>query len=518
MIKKELIIKELIKEKPKKLTDVADFKRSISKKYKISFLSNIELLKAYHELIKKKRVKKSEKIENLLKTRPIRSLSGIINISVLTKPYPCPGRCLYCPIEKGLPKSYLSGEPAADRAKFFNFDPYLQTKSRIETLKKEGHPTDKIELRIVGGTWSFYPQKYQEWFLKRCFEACNEKKSKNLKAAQEINEKSKHRLVGISIETRSDFLNKSEILRLRKLGVTMVEIGVPTLFNDVLNRCQTDLTVEKIAKATKILKDSGFKVLYHVMPNLPGSDLKKDLKLFEILFEDQRFKPDWLKIYPVVVCQGSQLFKEWKKGKYNSYSDEKLIKLLIKAKTKLPYWVRLARLLRDIPKGKIESGCRISNIREVIKKEMAKKELFCRCIRCREIKEKYNRKEKIYLFREDYLASEGKEIFLSFENKERNRLFAYLRLRLPSENYIRVLKNSALIREIQTLGQMIAVGQKGSSPQHRGLGKKLVKEAEKITKKEFGLNKIAVIAGIGAREYFKNLGYRLKESYMIKNI
>ena len=256
-----------------------------------------------------------------------------------------------------------------------------------------------------------------------------------------------------------------------------------------------------------------------MMPNLPGSSLKRDLRCFAKLFQNPDFKPDWLKIYPCLVCKDSELYKIWKRGKYKPYSDRELIWLLIKIKEKLPYWVRVARLFRDIPAQKIIAGCKISNLREVIQREMKKRGKVCHCIRCREIREKYDSKEKIYLFRQDYNASEGREIFLSFENKNRTKLYSFLRLRVtevrPLET-IPVLKDSAIIREIQTFGQLVPIARIKLAPQHRGLGKKLIKEAEKIAKKEFNLKKIVAISGVGAREYWRKFGYKLKETYMIK--
>ncbi len=521
---------------------MAKIKREIAKKYRISCPSNIELLEAYHNLVKKKRIKKSEILENLLRKRRIRSLSGVVVVSVLTKPYPCPGKCIYCPIEKGIPKSYLSGEPAVERAKRLKFNPYLQVQKRIESLKKQGHPVDKIELRIIGGSFSVYPQNYKIWFLTNCFAAEN-KKEKNLKKEinwrilereQRINERVKQRIVGISIETRPDLIDKKEILELRRLGVTMVELGVQTIFDDILEKCERGHGKKETILATKLLKDAGFKVLYQMMPNLPGSNLKRDLKCFKKIFENENFKPDWLKIYPCVVCKGSELYQIWKKGKYKSYSDEKLIELLIQIKKKLPHWIRVARLFRDIPRQKIEAGCKTSNLREVVKKEMQKRGLTCKCIRCREIRQNYDPKEKVYLFREDYNTSDGKEIFLSYENKEREKLYSFLRLRIPSyalgtstDNklpearplaVIPVLKDSAIIREIQTYGQLVPISKRGIAPQHRGLGKKLIKMAEEIAKKEFGLNKIVAISGLGARDYWRKLGYKLRDTYMIKKI
>jgi len=473
--------------------------------------------------LKKQNLKPSEKIENLLRTRPIRSLSGIVNVSVLTKPYPCPGKCLYCPIEKGIPKSYLSGEPAVERAKRLNYDPYLQVKSRIEMLKAEGHPTDKIEMRIIGGTWSFYPKRYQNWFIKKCFDSCNEKEGKDLAKTQKLNEKVKHRIIGLSIETRPDFIDEKEIKNLRKLGITKVELGVQTLDDKILKLNLRGHLVKEVVLATKILKNSGFKVSYQMMLNLPGSSPKKDIKIFRELFSAPNFKPDLLKIYPCALVKEAPLYKWYLKGKYKPYSQKTLINILKEIKKEIPHWVRIERITRDIPAPKIISGpTKISNLRQIIKKELEKEGKKCRCIRCREIKASYNPKEKVYLFREDYNASEGKEIFLSFEDKKRERLYSLLKLRVTENSSLPifpVLKDSAIIREVHTYGQQIPVsGQYKISPQHKGLGKKLIKEAEKITKREFGLNKIAVISGVGVRDYWRKLDYKLKETYMIKEL
>jgi len=520
----ELTIQDLIESRVKTQANLASFKRKISKKYKIPCPSNIQLLKVYHELLRKKRVKKLERIENLLKTRPIRSLSGIVNVSVLTKPYPCPGKCIYCPIEKGIPKSYLSGEPAVERAKKLKFDPYLQVQKRIEMLENEGHPTDKIDLRIIGGTWSFYPKNYQTWFIKRCFDACNERESKNLKEAQKINEKSKHRIIGISVETRPDFINEKEIKRLRELGITRVELGIQSIYDEVLKLVQRGHKVKETILATKLLKDAGLKVCYQMMPNLPGSDLKRDEKMFEELFSNPDFRPDYLKIYPCALVKEAPLYKWYLREKYKPYQKEELINFIKTIKKKIPYYVRIQRITRDIPSQYIvEGGAKISNLRQIIAKEIEREKWQCKCIRCREVREKYNPKGKVYLFRKDYDASEGKEIFLSFENKNRTKLYSFLRLRIlnaenASRHFIPVLRNAAIIREIQTFGEVVPIGEKKIAPQHRGLGKKLIKESERITKKEFGIKKIAIISAIGTREYFRKLGYRLRDEYMIKSL
>lgn len=529
----ELTIKELIKNRTETLSDLALIKRKIAKKYKVPCLSNIELLKEYHKLIENRKldIRKSQikKLKELLRIRRIRSLSGIAVVSVLTKPYPCPGKCIYCPTQKGIPKSYLDNEPAVMRAVLTKFNPYLQVQTRLKSLEMTGHPTDKIELIIIGGTWSFLKKNYQTWFIKKCFEACNKKTSRNLKQAQKRNEKAKHRIIGITIETRPDYINKKEIKRLRKLGVTRVELGVQNIYDDVLKLNRRGHKIKDTILATKLLKDAGFKICYHLMPNLPGSNLKKDEKTFDEIFQNPDFQPDLLKIYPLAVLKEAPLYNWWKKKKYRPYKDKELMELLKRIKKKIPYYCRIQRLQRDIPAQSIVVGpLKISNLRQILAKESKKEGWQCKCIRCREIREKYNPKEKLELFREDYDASDGREIFLSFENKNRQKLYSLLRLRIPSQvlnnrkHFLLVLENSAIIREIHTYGFLHSLNYKKRisviSPQHKGLGKKLIKEAEKIIKKEFALKKMSVISGVGARKYFRKLGYKLKNTYMIKRL
>ncbi|MFC1663567.1 elongator complex protein 3 [Patescibacteria group bacterium] len=523
----ELVIQELIKNRVKTQVDLAKIKRNLAKKYKISCPSNVELLKVYHKLLEDGRLKTNKNLERVLRIRSVRSLSGIVNVSVLTKPYPCPGKCLYCPSQKGIPKSYLDGEPAVMRAILNKFNPYLQVKNRVLALENTGHPTDKIELRIIGGTWSFYPKTYQTWFIKRCFDACNRKDSKNFKKAQILNEKAKHRIIGITIETRPDFIDEIEIKKLRKLGVTRAELGVQTIYNDVLKINNRGHGIEATIKATKLLKDAGFKICYQIMPNLPGSNLKKDERVFKELFSDSNFQPDLLKIYPTALLKKTPLLKLWKEKKYRPYDKKELTSLLKSIKKKIPHYVRIQRIIRDFPSFKIaEGGTKVSNLRQVVVKEMEKENLRCNCIRCREVKENYDPKDKLFLFRQDYEASGGKEIFLSFEDKKRNKLYSLLRLRIPShffskeKHFLEVLRKAAIIREVHTYGQLHSLQERFSriSPQHKGLGKKMIKEAEKISKKEFGIKKIAVISGVGARNYFRQLKYELRDGYMIKNL
>ncbi len=478
--------------------------------------SNIQLLKEYHRFCQKKRKKPDPFLENLLITRQVRSLSGVAVVSVLTKPYDCPGKCIFCPEEKNMPKSYFSTEPAVMRAIGCNFDPYLQVKTRLKALKATGHATDKIELIILGGTWSFLEKKYQTHFITQCFLAANNSKQKTtLEKAQKKNEKTKQRIIGITVETRPDFITEKEIKGMRKLGITRVEMGVQSIYNDVLKKNKRGHTIKEIIQATYLLKKAGFKICYHLMPNLLGSSLKKDEEMFKEIFKNPDFQPDLLKIYPCALLKEAPLYKLWKKKKYRPYTEKQLIDLLIKVKKSIPVYCRIQRLVRDIPARQILSGpAKISNLRQLLQKKVK-----CSCIRCREVKANYNPQEKLFLFKKEYEASKGKEIFLSYENKNQEKLYSLLRLRIPFEknHFIPVLKNTALIREVHTFGKVNPLIEKNYklSSQHKGLGKKLIKEAEKIAK-NYGFEKIAVISGVGVRGYYKKLGYQLEQTYMIK--
>ena len=529
MIKKEIeekkikIVQEMAKEKITSEKEFSKTKQKTIAKIKMTFPPNNELLMIYKKLRKQDNVHPNFYFEKLLKKRPIRSLSGVAIVAVLTKPWSCPGKCIYCPTEKNIPQSYLSGEPAVERAKTLNYDPYLQTRKRIEMLEKNGHPTDKIELIVIGGTWSYLPKQYQTWFIKRCFDGANNyrKNSSGLKEAQKKNEKAKHRLIGITLETRPDYITPLEISRMRKLGCTRVEIGVQIIDDQVLRINQRGHFIDKTIKATKLLKDAGFKICYHIMPGLLGSNPKKDLKRFGELFSNSDFQPDMLKIYPCVVTKGSKLSRLWKQKKYKPYTDNQLINLLIKMKLLVPVHTRINRIIRDIPSWQIQGGSKISNMRQYLKTKMEKKGLKCQCIRCREIKSSQLRLKDLKLKRQDYVASNGQEIFLSFESEKQNKLAAFLRLRLPSpktREQPSILKDKAIIREIHTYGQLVSINQKDKkATQHIGLGKKLIQKAEKISKGA-GYKKIAVIAGIGVRPYYRKFGYRLQNTYMIKKL
>lgn len=346
------------------------------------FPKNSELLAVLRHLVKKGKIKKNEKLENFLKIKKIRSLSGIVPLAVFTKPYNCKGNCLYCPRQKNIPHSYLDNEPAVMRAIKLNYDPYLQVRKRIEQLEATGHDCQKIELIVMGGSFNALPKKYQINFIAQCFLAANKQKKpskiitslKKLTQIQKKNENAFHRIIGLTLETRPDLINIKEIAFIRKLGATRIELGVQSVFLKILKKVDRGHNIQTVIKATKLLKDTGFKINYHLMPNLPGSTLKKDFLSFQKVFNSQLYRPDMVKIYPCVVCWQAPLYKWYKKGKFKPYSDKSLVSLLLKIKKIVPPWVRIMRLGRDIPAANIAAGCKLSNIRQILQQIMKKRD------------------------------------------------------------------------------------------------------------------------------------------------
>jgi len=515
-------------------------KKKICAKYSISFITNPLLLRTYYELLENKKIKKNDNVFELLRKRRIRTSSGIVSVALLTKPYHCKGKCIFCPTQKNTPKSYLSNEPAVMRAILANYDPIKQINIRLRGLELAGNSANKIELIIMGGTWSNLPKLYQLQYIISCYVACNNYKTtqqinemrdffnqkKSIKSLEKIlireqrkNESSNYKIIGLTLETRPDCITKKELLWFRVLGCTRVEIGVQSIYDRILNSNKRGHLVARTIAATKILKDAGFKINYHMMPNLFGSSIAQDQKMFQEIFSDSRYQPDMLKIYPCMVTKYSKLYSEYKKNNYIPLTDTELIDLLVKIKKDIPFYVRIQRMIRDIPAESIIAGSRVSNLRQIIQNKYGK---ICNCIRCREIRE-FSQK-KIHLHRFDYSASGGKEIFLEYIDKD-NRIYGLLRLRIPSnifngnEHWISILNNCAIVREVHVFGQVVQVGKKNNSKtQHKGLGKRLIEKAEEIVQKEFKLNKIAVISGIGVRAYYKKSGYSLRESYMVKKL
>ena len=476
-----------------------------------------EILESYQALLEDRKIKKNQALEKSLVTRKIRSESGVTPFAVMTKPYPCPGQCTYCPLELGMPKSYLSDEPAAARAKSLNFDPEAQINSRLQQLDITGHPTDKIELIVIGGTFGSYENDYKKEFFLDMINAVNGESKKTLKEAQVRNESAKRRIVGISVETRPDWIDEEEVRLLRNLGVTKVQLGVQALDNKIMEHIKRGHTLEDVATATRLLKDAGIKVCYHFMPNLPGSTPDHDLEMAKLMYEDKRYKPDFLKIYPVQVIEGTELYQEWERGEYKPYGDDVLIKTLVSIKKITPPYVRIDRLVRDISKQWVSAGTHLTNMRQVIHHQMGSENWSCKCIRCREARGK-SIPQDVTLHNLVIPNLGATEHLLTYEDQA--SLYSLLRLRLPDKDnnpLFPELEGAAIIRELHTYGTALEVGrvgEKGKS-QHLGLGKKLIKEAEKIAKEE-GYKKIAVISAIGTRGYYRKLGYRLNNLYMTK--
>jgi len=512
-------------------SDEKKFHRLILDKWKMSkkpsnWWSTFILLR-YEKQFSKKFI--SSILPFLIKTKT-RSLSGIVPLTLFTKGTGCPFNCIYCPNEPGVPKSYFSDEPAVMRAIRHGFDPFKQTLQRLVMFTLSGHPIDKVEIIIKGGTFSFYPKKYRTWFTKRIFDACNidvkeyiktgvliRKSSLTLNTAQRKNESTQSRIIGINIETRPDYINQKEIIFLRTLGVTHVEIGVQILDDGIYKLIRRGHTVEDVISATRLLKDAGYKVGYHLMPNLPGSSSQKDLETLVKVFTDKHFKPDHLKLYPTTITKHT-LLNDWvKKGLYKPYPTEELIRTIIHFKSEIaPPWVRIGRLTRDITTTVMEGNKIAPNLREIIQNEMGSQGLRCKCIRCREIKDK----KIIFPIKLEiikYDSQGGQEYFLQYVDKN-NLILGFLRLRIPFEPFLDVLKNTSIVRELHVYGSVVKIGEKDAEKiQHMSLGTKLLLEAEKISKKA-RVKKITVIAGVGVRPYYRKFGYELKNTYMIKKI
>ncbi len=466
-------------------------------------------------------------MENAVRKR-VRTISGVTIVAVMTKPLQCPGRCVYCPggvdRETPTPKSYLPKSPVVMRAAQLGYDPREQVRSRLKALGAMKHIADKIELIVMGGTFMAAPVRYRYDFIKGCYDGLNGFVSKTLDEAKKSNETAANRCVALCIETRPDWAFEQHINQMLDFGATRVEIGVQLPDDESYAITKRGHTLDDVVEATRLLKDSGFKVYYHYMCNLPGSDLKKDLEMFKKLFSDSRFRPDGVKIYPCIVLENTELKQWYDRGKHYAYTNDELLGLLIKLKPEVPRYARIPRIMRDIPAEYVFGGTKYSHLRDAVKSMMKKNGTKCVCTRCREVgysllDGKKLDESSVEMKRIDYDASGGKEIFLSFEDKN-DILLGLLRLRIPEKPFRpEITKATSIVREIHVFGRETAIGSSfsGEQFQHRGYGRKLLTEAEKISK-ELGMEKIAVISGVGAREYYQKLGYELEGVYMVKRL
>jgi len=454
-----------------------------------------------------------------------RTISGVTPVAVMTQPMKCPGQCIYCPTYQATPQSYTPESPAVLRGKKCGYDAKKQVELRLRVLSEMGHPTDKVELIVMGGTFLAYLRDYQYQFIKDCYDALNGEESATLEEAKRLNETAHHRCTGLCIETRPDWCGQEEIDRMLEFGTTRVELGVQTLDDGIYRLVRRGHKVEDVVKATTLLKEQGFKVHYHWMPGLPGSTPEKDLELSARLFNDARFKPDGLKLYPTMVVEGTELERWYQDGRYQPYPPDTMINLLVEIKSLVPKYVRISRLLRDIPAKFITAGCKDS-LRGVIRQRMKQQAIECKCIRCREYGHRARDGWEIgepRLVRMDYEASEGREIFLSFEDEDET-LFGLLRMRIQSKPIVRLGQevggNLALIRELHIYGPEVPLSeQKLEAVQHKGLGKMLLREAEQIAVSEFQVKPMVILSGVGAKEYYRSeFDYGSQGDYMVKSL
>jgi elongator complex protein 3 len=518
-----------------------DLLRKISKKNPKNdkgLFSKDELLQGYKLLRKTDEIPKSNRLECFLQTKPTRSISGVTPVTVLTKPYHCPGKCIYCPEIDNMPKSYIPSEPGAQRALLNQFDPFTQTYNRLLALHKIGHPIDKIELIIIGGTWSAYPLTYQIWFIKECFRALNtfEPNQKyikreypkndisnwdNLYRQHETNQSANARCVGLSLETRPDLMSKNELIKLRKLGATKIQIGIQILDDKILQVNRRGHTTSAIKKCFRLLRLAGFKIQAHIMPNLYQSTPQKDMNSYKRLWQ-KPYQPDELKIYPTSVIKNTELYKLYQEQKYKPYTQQELMELIQKMMLETPRYCRITRVIRDIPQQEIEAGSKTTNLRQIIHQDMAAKGLECKCIRCREIRDQSFSLEDLSREIIRYETSIGSDYFLSFKTSD-DKIIGFLRLTIPSKknqkaHFIKELRHNSIIREIHVYGQTTQIGHENNkTPQHLGLGRQLIDWAEKISRKNI-VSSIAVISAIGTRKYYKKRGFKRNCLYMVKSL
>lgn len=478
---------------------------------------------------REKVVLRKETLE-IIKMKPTRTISGVTPITIFTKPYKCSGECIFCPTSAKTPKSYLLEEPGIQRAFALNYDPYKQVKMRIKTIEDIGHNAEKVELIISGGTWDDYDMNYRIWYMLEIFHALNDmpseeyseesdytKRVEELKELHETNTNAKHRGVGICIETRPDKIDEEAVKMYRIFGVTKVQLGLQSLNEDILEANTRGHTKEDTLKAMELLRLIGVNIHIHWMCNLYKSTPELDYEDFKEVFENERVKPDEIKIYPCSIVEGIALHEKYKSGDYKPYDIETLIDFLAKCKSFVPHYCRINRLMRDIPSQLIITGNKITNLREKVQKHMEERNMQCECIRCREVKNKEYDKVKLNVT--NYETNISQEYFLEYITEE-NKLAGFLRLSIYKNRDALLTNTPAMVRELHVYGISLNLKDKSKySKQHQGIGTKLLKKAEEITKGE-NIGSIAIISGIGTRNYYKKRGYMIEKEYgyALKNL
>jgi elongator complex protein 3 len=501
-------------------------------KLEVAAKRHLQVIPANADIISALSPKEKRKLTAVLRRKSTRTISGVTVVAVMTKPQSCPQPepCAYCPggPSAGFPQSYTGHEPAAMRGAQNNYDPYVQVRSRIDQLTAIGHSVDKIELIVMGGTFPSTPQEYQTWFIQRCLDAIAQKESTSLQEAKANAEKSRIRNVGITVETRPDWAKQPHLDAMLEMGVTRVELGVQNPSDEIYRWVGRTHTVADVEEATRIAKDAGLKVVYHLMPGMPGSSPQKDLEAFRAVFANPAFKPDMIKIYPCLVIEGTKTHQWFQDGRYKPYTTQEATELIAEVKQFIPPWVRVMRVQRDIPARLIVSGVKKSNLRQLVRLKLEEQNLRCRCLRCREVGHRTAVEgvkpdlEKVKILSSTYAASEGKEIFISAEDTANDVLIGYLRLRVPSAEAHRpeiTSTPSAIVRELHVYGPLVPRGKHSAEAwQHRGFGKALLAEAERVAREDYDLNKLLVISALGTKEYYMRLGFSRDSIYVSKKL
>ena len=483
------------------------------------YLAKHVLVAAYRQLTESGEWQPDPALLERIRMKPVRTLSGVTTVTVLTKPYPCPGECIFCPDDARMPKSYLPNEPGARRGLEHAYDPYSQVASRIRALEGVGHPTDKIELLILGGTWSCYPKDYQEGFVRRCFDAMNPQQASTLEQAHALNETTLHRNVGLVIETRPDYITPGEITHLRRLGVTKIQMGAQSLDDHILDLNLRGHSTADTHRAAALLRAAGFKIVLHWMPNLLGATLASDRQDFTRLWSD--LCPDEIKIYPTQLLQNTALYEFWQRGEYTPYTTAELVDLIADLKPSIPRYCRVNRVVRDIPSTEVVAGNKRTSLRLDIQQEMARRGTACQCIRCREVRGQRINVAALQLNDQVYTAGGAEEHFLSFVTPH-DRIAGFLRLCLPGADAphtgLADLQGAAIIREVHVYGQSLEIGaDRQGSAQHAGLGTRLMQRADEVAHAR-GFHRMAVIAAVGTRPYYLERGFERGELYLVKNL
>lgn len=509
--------------------DLNAIKRDISTRLRMPRQpKTVDIINAVPEQYKKH-------LAHKMRAKPIRTASGIAVVAVMCKPHRCPhiamtgNICVYCP---GGPdsdfeystQSYTGYEPTSMRAIRARYNPYLQTRNRVDQLARLGHPVDKVEFIIMGGTFMSMDKDYREYFIRNLHDALSGHSSTTVEEAVQFSEHSNSKCIGITIETRPDYCLKPHISSMLAYGCTRLEIGVQSVYEDIARDTNRGHTVRAVVESFQLAKDSGYKVIAHMMPDLPNMGMERDIFGFQEFFENPMFRADGLKIYPTLVIRGTGLYELWKTGKYKNYHPDELVDLIAKILAMVPPWMRIYRIQRDIPMPLVTSGVEYGNLREHCLARMNDFGTKCRDVRTREagIQDIHHniKPDQVELVRRDYAANGGWETFLAYEDPKQDILIGLLRLRKCGPTTFRkelTGQPSSVVRELHVYGSAVPIHTRDPRKlQHQGYGTLLMEEAERIAKEEHGSEKLAVISGVGTRHYYRHLGYELDGPYMSK--